>query len=64
MRVNNSGITVRELRELLKLYNQNAELFMGGLTFHRLKDRGANIVQLEFNETVYKDETGTIIVEQ
>lgn len=59
---NNSGITVGELKKQLGYYADEDELYMGGLTFYRLKRRGENLVQLEFNEVVYKDSNGTLII--
>ncbi len=60
----NSGITVGDLIEQLKVFNKNDELYMGSLTYYRLKKRGDNVVQLEFNETVYMDSQGVIHVDQ
>lgn len=58
-----AGVTVGDLKRWLVAFDEDAELYMGGLTFYRFKKRG-NLVQLEFSETVYEDESGTIIVEQ
>lgn len=55
-------ITVKELIEELKKENQDLEIYFGGLDFHRLKDRGS-FLQIEFNQTVYSDENGNVIVE-
>lgn len=60
----NAGITVGELRDRLRIFPDDAELFMGGLTFNRLKSRGDKLVQLEFHEVVYMDESGRIHVDQ
>ncbi len=57
-----SIITVKELREELAKYPDNHEVFFGGLDFYRLKDRGT-LVQIEFNQTVYKDNSGKVIIE-
>jgi len=56
------GITVKELRDQLKLYDDNLELFFGGLDFYRLKDRGG-CVQVEFDQTVYLNDQGLVVVE-
>jgi len=56
------GITVKELRDQLKLYDDNMELFFGGLDFYRLKDRGG-CVQVEFDQTVYLNDQGLVVVE-
>lgn len=55
-------ITVADLIELLKVEDPNMPLYFGGLHFYRLKDRGAH-VQVEFNETVYRDSEGYVVVE-
>lgn len=60
----NSGICVGELIDHLRVFDNSDELYMGGLTFYRLKKRGEKLVQVEFNESVYVDESGTIVVEQ
>jgi len=60
----NAGITVGELIEQLRRFDEKDELFMGGLSFYRLKKRDDKLVQIEFNESVYFDESGTIVVEQ
>lgn len=56
------AITVKELREQLKAYPDDSELYFGGLDFYRLKDREAH-VQVEFNQSVYKNEQGKVVVE-
>ncbi len=55
-------ITVKELIELLKVEDQDKEIFFGGLDFYRLKDRG-DYIQFEFNQTIYQDEKGNVIIE-
>ena len=55
-------ITVKELIEQLKNEDQDSEVYFGGLDFFRLKDRGG-VLQIEFNQTVYKDEQGNVVVE-
>ena len=57
-----SKITVKDLREQLQKYDDDLELYFGGLDFYRLKDRDA-CVQVEFCQTVYKNEEGKVIVE-
>lgn len=60
----NAGITVGELKRWLAAFGDDCELYMGGLTFYRLKQRGDKLVQFEFNEQVCPNESGTVIVEQ
>lgn len=55
-------ITVEQLIESLKLYNPDLPVSFGGLDFYRLKDRGGHL-QVEFNQSVYLDEDGKVIVE-
>jgi hypothetical protein len=58
-----SGITVGELRRQLAAFADDAELYLGGLHYFRLKQRGPNVVQLEFNEQVYRTAEGELVVE-
>ena len=55
-------ITVGELIEQLKLYDPELPVDFGGLDFYRLKNRGGAL-QIEFSQTVYKDDDGKVIVE-
>ena len=49
--------TVRDLMEWLKGIPNNTELiFQGGLTFCRIKNRGENLVQMEFNQKITIEE--------
>ena len=54
-------ITVGALKRQLELFEDGKELYFGGLEFYRLKDRG-DVVQVEFTETVYRDDNGNVIV--
>lgn len=56
-------ITVGMLRDQLKIYPDNYELDFSGLEFYRLKQRGPELVQVEFNEQVYRDKSGRVVVE-
>jgi hypothetical protein len=53
------GITVGDLREQLKVFPDDAELSFSGVRFYRLKDRGNSVVQLEFQEQVYRENRPT-----
>ncbi|WP_409416702.1 hypothetical protein [Flavobacterium sp. PS2] len=55
-------ITVGELIEQLKIFDPELPVHFGGLDFYRTKNRGG-CVQIEFSQTVYKDNDGKIIVE-
>jgi hypothetical protein len=57
-------LTIGELKEMIRLYDDDIEISFSGLDFYRLKMRGDKLVQVEFNQTVYKErETGNVIVE-
>lgn len=53
-------ITVKQLIDDLKNYDQDLEVDFGGLDFLRLKDRGG-FVHVEFNQSVYKDGDKVIV---
>ncbi|MDB4890269.1 MAG: hypothetical protein JWL61_2124 [Gemmatimonadetes bacterium] len=59
----NAGITVGDLVRQLSGFPQDAELYMGGLHFYRLKNRSDHLVQLEFQEQVYRDSSGQLFAE-
>lgn len=57
-------ITVGMLREQLGHYSDDMEVDFSGLEFYRLKRRSDELLQVEFNELVYRDkETGHVVVE-
>lgn len=56
-------ITVGDLIRQLKNFPDDAEVYFGGLTFNRLKRRGGKCVHLEFNQQVYENEKGEVVVE-
>lgn len=60
---NRKTITVGELRQALSLYSDDTELSFGGLEFYRLKSRGDKLAQIEFNQPVYLDSSGRVVVE-
>ena len=53
-------MTIRELIEELKIFDENSTIHFEGLTFYRTKYRGnsqgVDIVQIEFNETYKVDD--------
>ena len=59
-----SQITVAEFRELLKIFDDDAELSFEPLNFYRLKDRGDKLVHVEFNEAILRDRDGRLIVQE
>ncbi|WP_321346428.1 hypothetical protein [Halopseudomonas oceani] len=57
-------ITVGMLKDYLNGYADDMELDFSGLAFYRLKQRSPTLVQVEFNELVYRDkQTGRVVVE-
>lgn len=57
------NITVGQLKLHLESYDDDMELYFGGLDFYRLKQRGTNLVQVEFNQLVYRNEAGRVVVD-
>jgi|GEM_PF-1032818 len=57
-------ITVGWLRQWLKVYPDDFELSFGGLEFYRIKTRGENLAMVEFNQAVYLDEDGQVVIQQ
>jgi hypothetical protein len=52
-------MTVGEFKKMLEGWPDDFELtFSGQLEVSRLKKRGDNLVDVEFNQTVYKDQNG------
>jgi len=58
-------ITVGELKSRLNTYSDEWTIVFasGALTFNRLKARGDRLVDLEFEEIVYRDHCGKLIAE-
>lgn len=56
-------MNVGDLKEQLNGFNDDVEIHFGGLDFYRLKTRGEKLVHFEFNQTVYKDDTGKLVLE-
>lgn len=48
-------ITVEELREHLTGFPGKMEVDFSGLDFYRVKQRGDNLLQIEFNQQVWRD---------
>ena len=65
MKDNHSGITVGDLKRQLEVFDPKAWLIFGGggLDFYRLKRRGEDLVQVEFDQQIYRTEEGELIVE-
>lgn len=56
-------ITVGDLKEMLELYDNDFEISFSGLDFYRLKTRGPKLVQVEFNEVIYRNSKGKMVLE-
>lgn len=57
------SITVGEFKEMLSHYPDNMLLDFSMLDFNRLKQRSPTLVQVEFNQQVYRDSTNNVVVE-
>lgn len=55
-------IKVGWLRRCLDGYPDDFDLSFGGLEFYRIKTRGENIAMVEFNQPVYLDDEGQVVV--
>jgi Mor family transcriptional regulator len=56
-------ITVGELKKHLESFSDDTVIYFGGLDFYRTKPRGDKLVQIEFNQQVYKTEDGKVVIE-
>ncbi len=59
-------IPLRRLLDELKVYANRPdhwEVSFCGLTFCQVKTRGDDLIQIEFEEPVYRDDSGQVIVE-
>lgn len=58
------GINAGKLKKMLADVPDDWEVTFGGvLEFHRLKQRGAKLMDIEFNQVIYRDETGRILLD-
>lgn len=58
------GISVGELRKQLEIFDDDAEIYAGGLTLYKLKLVGEKLVQMEFNEYVHRNKEGRLIIDE
>ena len=58
-----TNITLGEFRQHLEAYPDDYEIYFSGLDFYRIKQRGEKLIQVEFNQQVYLDEQGNVVVE-
>jgi hypothetical protein len=59
-------ITVGDLKERLAAFPDDYQIFFGcyDLDFYRFKVRGEKLVQVEFNQTVYRDDKGVLRIDE
>ncbi len=51
------------IKALMPLKGKNFDISFSGLNFYRIKQRGDKFVQIEFNEQVYLNSEGLVVVE-
>lgn len=56
-------IPVGQLRAELKNWADDDLISFSGLTFYRVKGRGEHLAQVEFNELVFLDDEGRVVVQ-
>lgn len=56
-------ITIGQLRKELAPWHDDDLITFSGLTFYQIKGRGDHLAQVEFNEPVYLDESGCVVVQ-
>ncbi len=56
-------VELAELIRQLKSYPPDTRVSFGGLDFYRVKKRGDKLIQVEFNQSVYRTEKGVLVVE-
>ncbi|MEX0899438.1 MAG: hypothetical protein WD081_01965 [Gammaproteobacteria bacterium] len=56
-------ITVGELKQHLKAFNDDEILDFSGLEFYRLKSRGPKQVQVEFSQIIFRRDDGKFVID-
>lgn len=56
-------ITVGMLIDELSKYDKNMQVDFSNLDFNRVKQRSPTLVQIEFNQMVYRDDKGRVVVD-
>ncbi len=54
--------TVGDMKRELAVFDDDYEIDFSGLDFYRLKQRGDKLVQVEFNQPVYRTPEGKVVV--
>ena len=57
------NITVGRLKDAIAGYPDDYTIDFSGLEFYRVKQRGDTHLQIEFNQQVYLDEKGDVVVQ-
>jgi hypothetical protein len=55
-------ISLGRLRNETAGYPDDYEISFSGLDFHRVKERGPGLLQVEFDQAVYLDEKGRVVL--
>ncbi|CAH0190236.1 hypothetical protein SRABI106_01298 [Rahnella aquatilis] len=61
--VENHTIDLGTLLRQLEGLPLDTRIYFGGLDFYRVKPRGSNLVQIEFNQSVYRTDKDLLVVE-
>ena len=56
-------ITVGMLMNELSGFDKDVKIDFSSLDFHRVKPRGDKLIQIEFNQMVYRDDEGDVVVD-
>lgn len=56
-------VTVGEFKEMLSAYPDDMWLDFSMLDFYRLKQRSGDLLQVEFDQRVYRDAAGRVVVQ-
>lgn len=56
-------LTIKDLKNQLSVYEDDCLVDFSGLDFYRLKRRDEKLVQVEFNQQVYRTSEGLVVVE-
>ena len=63
-RETNAGITVGEMIDSLNGFDRDAELYICGLQFQRVKLRGEKLLSIGFNQSIYRNAKGALLLEE
>ena len=63
MKIQEPNITVGDLIDQLSIHNRSIELDFSGLDYYRLKQRSDTVMQVEFEQSVYRSKDGDIFIQ-